>query len=381
MPRLYDQRLERFSASMHYYNPNSRTSGVTTVRTKNRNSMLDYLPYQFTNMMCQVDDYQQQHHASSSAVMVEEEIPTPKSSRKRNCGSAPSQNAFSNVKGATVSSSSPTTATTIPKPFFIMDWLDEVDPQDLELARKILQRGGSRSVPSNLQNANHTSFSSSQEGNDRKVPTTPIHRSASVDSGLVSPFKVKSIAIGNGWNAKGLAKAKYGKWEAALLCWENALEIRSQVLGDTHVDVANTHNNMGIALGKLGRYTKAMEHLEYALDIRLDAYGELHPEIATTLHNIGNIFHQSRDWVAAIQCFGDAKRILEQVLGYDHVQVGRACNAIGHVYYEAGQYDDALEAMSDALGIFERAGLLQDDEEVQITQKDIQDLTSILTCT
>jgi hypothetical protein len=57
--------------------------------------------------------------------------------------------------------------------------------------------------------------------------------------------------MSNGWNAKGLEKARHGKWEQALSCWQNALEIRRQVLGESHSDVANTWNNIGIALGKL----------------------------------------------------------------------------------------------------------------------------------
>lgn len=339
---------------------------------KAKNSMYQH---QHQHHRVEIDEEDEIHRSWNE---LEEQIPTPKSSRKRS--ESPNDVATSDLDSI---------SSTIPKPFFIMDWLEEIEPEHLELARQMLQNG-SRSVSSNLNDAgtiNKTTLSTMNHENPQ-TPTTTVTptksevlpRASSVGSLAVSPFKAKSISIGNGWNAKGLAKAKKGQWKAALVCWENALDIRCQILGDTHVDVANTHNNMGIALGKLGRYSDAMKHLECALDIRLDAYGEEHPEIATTLHNIGNVLQQARDWVGAIQCFGDAKRILEQVLGTNHVQVGRACNAIGQVYYDARQYDDALEAFSDALGVFERAGMSKQNDEVKATRKDIQDLTNLLTC-
>ena len=191
----------------------------------------------------------------------------------------------------------------------------------------------------------------------------------------MSPFRKRSIAIGNGYNAKGLAKAKKGSWESALACWENALEIRTQVLGETHPDVANTCNNIGIALGKLERYDAAIEVLERALELRAKYYGTReHVEVAATLHNIGNVLHAAQDCAGAIQCFWDAKLLQEQLLGSNHVQVARACVAIGNVYYEALQHEDAREAYYDALQIFSNANLPQTHPEVMAIQADLQDI-------
>lgn len=191
----------------------------------------------------------------------------------------------------------------------------------------------------------------------------------------MSPFKKRSIAIGNGYNAKGLAKAKKGCWESALSCWENALEIRTQVLGETHPDVANTCNNIGIALGKLERFDAAIEVLERALELRARHFGTReHVEIAATLHNIGNVLHAAQDCAGAIQCFWDAKLLQEQLLGPNHIQVARACVAIGNVYYEAKQHEDAREAYYDALQIFASASLPQTHPEVLAIQTDLQDI-------
>lgn len=345
---------------------------------------------------------------------------------------------------ATVMQSTPASkATVIPKPFFVMDWLEEINPRDLEIARQMLNtpnrkkasqpqhelslstatfpRSPPASLPPStsveqqsepcqvrsnisLPNLNHqeedsicrqlypaAAPSTPTSTADETASTTSISTTLSSGTGAttptnkkspsspqMSPFKKRSIAIGNGWNAKGLHKAKKGSWESALTCWENALEIRSQVLGETHPDVANTCNNIGIALGKLDRYDEAIEILERALELRAKHHGTReHVEVAATLHNIGNVLHAAQDCAGAIQCFWDAKLLQEQLLGPHHVQVARACVAIANVYYEAQQYEDAREAYCDALQVFTEAGLSEGHPEVMAIQQDLQDIESI----
>jgi tetratricopeptide (TPR) repeat protein len=251
-----------------------------------------------------------------------------------------------------------------PKPFFIFDWLEQVNPDDLELARKMLQ----------------TPKKADKRNSEEKVIVKNVRKelfppSAPSDSKTgVSHFHQRSIAIGNGWNAKGLKKAKVGAWNDALACWGNALEVRTQVLGETHIDVANTCNNIGIALGKLDRFEEAVSTLHRALDIQTGHYGREHSEVAATLHNIGNVLHQAGELESAIQCFCETKLLQEKLLGPYHVQVARACIAIGHIYYEAEDYKDAREAYLDGLSIFERGGVPLTDVEVRTTLADVKRL-------
>lgn len=209
-------------------------------------------------------------HASASS-MVETTAVSVKSEATK--AASPAADEVTKETSSTVSSSSDSCEVLSPKPFFIMDWLEDIDPKDLELAQKMLKTPNRLVVP--------------------PKPACEVHPSPKVLFGATSPsnkkeavnsFKKRGIAIGNGYNAKGLQKAKKGAWEEALCCWENALEIRTQVLGETHVDVANTYNNIGIALGKLNRPQEAIENLQRALEIRTEHYGRTHSEVAATLH-------------------------------------------------------------------------------------------------
>jgi len=195
-----------------------------------------------------------------------------------------------------------------------------------------------------------------------------------------SPFQKQSEAVGAGWNAKGLQKARKDDWQGALECWEMALDIRQQVLGSHHKDVSNTRNNLGIALGRLGREEDAMVHLLKALEIRLELYGTKHQDIAATHHNIGNVLQQSGDYVGALESFVEAKRIQQELLGKDSVQVARAWNAIGHLHFETQQYTNAREAYTQALDTFRKAGREENDMEVEHTKMDLQEAEELLPC-
>lgn len=296
-------------------------------------------------------------------------------------------------------------------PFFIMDWLERVDPQAMELAQRLLQ-----TPPSKEGNNNSNKFkinlldlanSPKTPGPDDESSPNKSARNGNSNSSqdnnlkpirkdLFQTFQQRSTAIGNGYNARGILKARQGRWEDALACWENALEIRIQIAKASSsyhnstnsdskknepnqhlLDVANTRNNIGIALGKLDRIDEAVESLQTALEIRQEQYGTSggHPEIAATLHNLGNVYQQDGDYRQAIDYFARCREWQERRHGTaHHADVARACLALGHTYHQAGAFHDARAAYHDALQIFARLGLPPDDPEVAATLEDVREL-------
>ena len=333
-------------------------------------------------------------------------------------------------------------------PFFIMDWLEEVNPADLEQAQRMLKTPKPTVIKSRNAHVKSTSpFSlasfvmktmicpSSSENNmklhnaensnlksvardlftgggaDNSTPTpSGMYKKDATTTTIASTttsasyYRKRSIAIGNGWNAKGLAKAKQGLWQDALACWENALAVRTQVLGPDHIDVANTCNNMGIAVGKLQQehsqqqqqhysMKQAMGLLQQALEIRQAHYGRKHPEVAATLHNIGNVLQQSGDLEQAIEYFTQAKDLQQDLLGEEHVQVARAWRAMGHAYYQGQRFAEAHRAYCEALRIFEQLHAFATDgsekksnddgfddysNEIEATCADVQELNELM---
>lgn len=242
-------------------------------------------------------------------------------------------------------------------PFFVVDWFKQ------------------------LRAVSDSETRSSYKTPEKQQPTTvsPTHTTSSPPKfPSNSPFQKQSEAVGAGWNAKGLQKARNDDWQGALECWEMALDIRTQVLGDNHKDVSNTHNNLGIALGRLGREQEAMVHLQKALKLRTALYGSNHQDVAATHHNIGNCRQQAGDFDGALESFYEAKRIQTRLLGNSSAQVARAWNAIGHLYFEQHQYTKARDAYSHALETFRKAGRTDDDMEVEHTKQDLKEAEDLL---
>jgi tetratricopeptide (TPR) repeat protein len=173
-----------------------------------------------------------------------------------------------------------------------------------------------------------------------------------------------------------------------LACWDNALEIRIQILGHQHLDVANTYNNRGIALGKLGLWQAAVTSLESALTIRKFVLGMEDSQVAATMHNLANVHHQAGDLQGAIRLLAQSKGIYHQHIQKmspqpqqtfkSQEQLARANVAMGHVYWEARQFGDAANAYLDALHIYKQLGVSETDHHVQEIRQDLQQLQPLM---
>lgn len=293
---------------------------------------------------------------------------------------------FHGSKHARETNSSPSTVVADSRScqrFFVLDWLETSVVQDV--------MKDNRSIDSSSCNKPALSGTSNEEEPERVVSknivhpkrnftlTPPRHPSINPTRPMPSAYRTSNEALGNVWNSKGVQKAKNENWEDALSCWEKALNIRVHIFGEIHKDVANTLNNMGVALGRIERHEEALENLERALRVRERLFGRGHIEIASTLHNIGNVLQQMDEYTGALKCFLETKRIQSKILGNKNVQVARTLNAIGHLHFErAADYACALEAYMEAREVFLRAGLMEDHEELEITNLDIAEVMSLL---
>jgi hypothetical protein len=49
-----------------------------------------------------------------------------------------------------------------------------------------------------------------------------------------------------------------------------------------HADVATSYYNVGISLGDLGDYKQSIEYHKKSLEIRINLFGEVHVDVATS---------------------------------------------------------------------------------------------------
>jgi len=265
-------------------------------------------------------------------------------------------------------------------------------------------------LPQQLFKDNSSGGSASQQHEKTNTSSTsnPSSRRKGSSSTGLHTKQHSLLTLGNGWNAKGLKKARQGLWKDALACWDVALELRLPILSATSEEVANTYNNRGIALGKLGEYPQALESLNKALEIRLYNNNQNNKGgssssagnnassnnsntkkktatsvIISTYHNIANVHQQSGDYNKALAIFGLAKALCyEEEGGRERddypsmVSMARLCTAMGHVYYQAEQWVDARDAYYDAIWVYQQIVREHKDHETELQElrKDIREV-------
>ncbi|GAB4420403.1 MAG: hypothetical protein OHK0039_33980 [Bacteroidia bacterium] len=172
---------------------------------------------------------------------------------------------------------------------------------------------------------------------------------------------------------EGLARAYY----------EEALRIRTRVLGSDHRQVAAVHNELGLLYWRLADYQPAIAHLEAAAEIyrrelgpysnelaavysniglcyrdagmperslgyfrqglalRIERLGADHPTLFGLYNNIGLVHLASADAAAALTSFRAARRIAGARLPLHHPQRIRLCNNIARAHRDLAAYDSA----------------------------------------
>jgi len=116
-------------------------------------------------------------------------------------------------------------------------------------------------------------------------------------------YKEDNINIAGLLDNKGSVLESLNRYNEALKCQKEALKIRVIIYnGENHSEVADSINNIGVTLASLGRYDEALENHKKALEIRKKVYKRMnHSEIATSLYNIGDVLELSGQYEEALK--------------------------------------------------------------------------------
>jgi CHAT domain-containing protein/Tfp pilus assembly protein PilF len=145
-----------------------------------------------------------------------------------------------------------------------------------------------------------------------------------------------------------------GKDDEALPLLERALEIRENILGSNHRDVAFTINNLARFYLNKGRYAKAELLLQRSLVIKEKVMGPEHPSVANSLVSLASLYRMKGEYAKAEPMFERALKIYEKAFGQEHPNVGIAFNNLALLYCEKGDYSKAEPLLQRALVIKEK---------------------------
>ncbi|EGJ35285.1 MULTISPECIES: tetratricopeptide repeat protein [Moorena] len=106
-----------------------------------------------------------------------------------------------------------------------------------------------------------------------------------------------SLAEASQLNQQAIELFQQGKYSEAIPLAERALEIRQEILGEEHRDVAESLNNLAFLYFYKGKYPKAEPLYQQALARKKKLLGQDHPDVATSLNNLALLYKSQGRYV------------------------------------------------------------------------------------
>ena len=132
---------------------------------------------------------------------------------------------------------------------------------------------------------------------------------------------------------------KFEPYKEAQSYFEQALAIRTKVLGERHRETAESLNNLGRVLARQDDTAAAQSYFERALTIQREVLGEWHPRTAQTLANLGRLLGKTSAglWEAKLK-LEQARDIFERTNGPEHPDTIEVRSDLSRIEAERDSY-------------------------------------------
>lgn len=145
-----------------------------------------------------------------------------------------------------------------------------------------------------------------------------------------------------------------GQPEQAVELAKTALESRRSILGDDHLDTAESLNNLGIIYYALGDFQAAEPLYKQGLELRRRHLGPTHPAVATSLNNLAELLRSVGEYQAAEPLYREALAISERWAAESPLDFATSLNNLALLHHTTGQYELAKPLYEQALKIAEQ---------------------------
>lgn len=172
----------------------------------------------------------------------------------------------------------------------------------------------------------------------------------------VERARLQALPLGARLNqARGILADRSGHSAEAVAFQRAALELLRRSYGPESAPVATALNNLGAALVAAHRYGEARSVLEEAVAVRTRVLGEGHPDSASSLGNLGSALDGLGLTAEAIATLRRSTQAFATGLGETHP---KAIASLGNLALALSSGDAAQR--SEAVTVFERAAALED---------------------
>lgn len=132
---------------------------------------------------------------------------------------------------------------------------------------------------------------------------------------------------------------------------EKSLQIRKNILGDSHPDTATSLHTLGYYHQRNENNDRAASYYEQALEIRMASFPANSPEISLTRNNLSVVYQALKQYDKALALLETSLQPTIEIFGADHLNVAITHCNLANLFNIAKSYQRSLECYEKAYQI------------------------------
>ena len=133
------------------------------------------------------------------------------------------------------------------------------------------------------------------------------------------------------------------------------LQLRRQLYGDVHPEIARSYTQLGGVTMSLGRLDESLDYYRKADDTAQRVYGPDHSIIQITAHNLGGVLRELHRSAEAEVEYRRAIRIATAAFGPDHPQTAKSEQSLGMALVDQGKLAEGVTELRHAVAVDRKA--------------------------
>ena len=153
------------------------------------------------------------------------------------------------------------------------------------------------------------------------------------------------------WGNLATVRYDQGRLPAAESLFRASLEIHRATLGSEHPDVTTGLNDLAMTLKEQDKVAEAEPLYLEALATNRKIFGPAHPRVAQSTNNLGMLYYRLKQYDDAERLLREGVDLNSRVLGSENPEVASGLNNLGLVARDRGRYNDAERYFRQAMAI------------------------------
>lgn len=183
-----------------------------------------------------------------------------------------------------------------------------------------------------------------------------FERATSLSFAAMAAVERAGDEVARAWllNNLGSLQGQIGDYGLACDLLEQALSVKQEIYGPSHIDVGVAWINLGYALKGDGRIERARQAFEEARRIMLETVGGSHHYVASVETGLGHLAASTHELARAAEHHGQALHIREGAFGPDAPQVVKSLEYLSNVLVQRRRWREASKHLARAMAINDR---------------------------